>query len=62
MYVNHRPPPPPLGRHEITALRVRLPAANRQRLMGLLSQLLERQLINIATPGKEDGDESTPRQ
>ena len=56
-----RPPssPPPLGSYEITHLWVKLPAANRQRLMWLLSQLLERQLINPATPG-ENSHECVP--
>jgi hypothetical protein len=52
-------PPPPLGRHESTHVWVKLPAANRQRLMWLLSQLLERQLINPATPG-ENRQECAP--
>ncbi len=34
-----------------------LPPANRQRLLWLLSHLLERQLERSSTPGKEDGDE-----
>ena len=51
--------PPPLGSHEITHWWVRLPAVNRQRLMGLLSQLLERQLIGLETPG-EDSHEAVP--
>jgi hypothetical protein len=60
MYVNLCPPPPPLDRHEITSLWVRLPAVNRQYLMGRLSQLLERQLLNAATSEEEDGHESAP--
>jgi hypothetical protein len=36
---------------------MRLPAANRQRLLWLLSQLLEHQLRAAAAPG-EDSDES----
>ncbi len=59
MYVNFRPPPPPLDRNEITSLWVRLPAVNRQHLLGRLSQLLERQLLNAAT-SEEDGHESAP--
>jgi hypothetical protein len=59
MYVNLRPPPPPLERNEITSLWVRLPAVNRHYLMGRLSQLLERQLLNAAT-SEEDGHESAP--
>jgi hypothetical protein len=39
---------------------MRLPAANRQRLLWLLSQLLEHQLRAAAAPG-EDSDESAPR-
>jgi hypothetical protein len=34
-----------------------LPQANRQRLLWLLSHLLERQLEPGLTPSKEDGDE-----
>ena len=34
-----------------------LPQANRQRLLWLLSHLLERQLERSLAPGKEDGDE-----
>jgi hypothetical protein len=34
-----------------------LPQANRQRLLWLLSHLLERQLEPSLAPGKEDGDE-----
>jgi hypothetical protein len=34
-----------------------LPPANRQRLLWLLSHLLERQLEGSSAPGKEDGDE-----
>lgn len=34
-----------------------LPQANRQRLLWLLSHLLERQLGQSLAPGKEDGDE-----
>ena len=52
-------PPPPLGPSELIQLWRRLPAANRQRLLGLLSQLLEPQLSAAAAPG-EDSDESAP--
>ena len=57
-----RPPssPPPLGHSELIQLWMRLPAANRQRLLWLLSQLLEHQLSAAAAPG-EDSDESAPR-
>jgi hypothetical protein len=34
-----------------------LPQANRQRLLWLLSHLLERQLEGSSAPDKEDGDE-----
>ena len=34
-----------------------LPQANRQRLLWLLSHLLERQMERSSTPGKEDDDE-----
>ena len=34
-----------------------LPQANRQRLLWLLSHLLERQMEQSLAPGKEDGDE-----
>jgi hypothetical protein len=54
--------PPPLGHSEITSLRVRLPAVNRQRLMGRLSQLLERQLISDEPSGEEDSHESVPEK
>jgi hypothetical protein len=37
-------------------LWVQLPAANHRRLMGLLSQLVERQLLNANSKG-EDGHE-----
>jgi hypothetical protein len=60
MYVNPRSAPPPLDRNEITSLWVRLPAVHRQRLLGRLSQLLERQLIKGETSGEEDGHESAP--
>lgn len=60
MYVNPRPPPPPLDRKEVTSHWVRLPAVNRQRLMWRLSQLLERQLLKGETSGEENGHESAP--
>jgi hypothetical protein len=41
-------------------LWMRLPAANRQRLLWLLSQLLEHQLSAAAAQG-EGSDESAPR-
>jgi hypothetical protein len=40
---------------------MRLPAPNRQRLLWLLSQLLEHQLRAAAAQG-EDGDESASKQ
>ena len=55
-------PPPPLDRIEITSRWVRLPAVNRQRLMGRLSQLLERQLSSSAPSGEEDSHESVPEK
>ena len=48
--------PPTIDHSEVTHLWVRLPAANHRRLMGLLSQLVERQLINSEAQG-EDGHE-----
>lgn len=60
MYVNPCPPPPPLERYEITSLWVRLPAVNRQRLRGRLSQLRERQLINGDSSKEEDSHASPP--
>ena len=38
-----------------------LPPANRQRLLWLLSHLLERQLEQSLAPGKEDDDELDKR-
>jgi hypothetical protein len=52
--------PPSIGHSELIQLWLRLPAANRQRLLWLLSQLLEHQLSAAAAPG-EDSDESAPR-
>jgi hypothetical protein len=48
--------PPPDSRQAISFWED-LPQANRQRLLWLLSHLLERQLERSSTPGKEDGDE-----
>ena len=48
--------PPPNSRQAIS-LWEDLPQANRQRLLWLLSHLLERQLEQSSTPSKEDGDE-----
>ncbi len=48
--------PPPASRQAIS-LWEDLPPANRQRLLWLLSHLLERQLERSSAPGKEDGDE-----
>ena len=53
------PSPPSIGHSELIQLWMRLPAANRQRLLWLLSQLLEHQLSAAAAPG-EDRDESAP--
>ena len=62
MYASLCPPPPPLDRHEITSLWVRLPAVNRQRLLGRLSPLLERQLRTSEPAGEEDSHESVPEK
>ena len=48
--------PPPDSRQVISCWED-LPQANRQRLLWLLSHLLERQLEQSLAPGKEDGDE-----
>jgi hypothetical protein len=48
--------PPPDSRPAISPWGD-LPQANRQRLLWLLSHLLERQLEQSLAPGKEDGDE-----
>ena len=48
--------PPPDSRQPISRWED-LPQANRQRLLWLLSHLLERQLEHSLAPGKEDGDE-----
>jgi hypothetical protein len=56
----HTLPPPPVGHSELLVLWQRLPPANRQRLLWLLSQLLEHQLPASAVRG-EDGDESASR-
>jgi hypothetical protein len=48
--------PPPDSR-QATSLWEELPPTNRQRLLWLLSHLLERQLEWSSAPGKEDGDE-----
>src|SRR5437870_11606151 len=44
--------PPPLGPSELIQLWMRLPAPNRQRLLWLLSQLLEHQLSAAAAQGE----------
>jgi hypothetical protein len=57
---NRWPPtssPPPLSHGELIQVWRRLPAATRQRLLWLLSQLREHQLRAAAAPG-EDRDES----
>jgi hypothetical protein len=51
--------PPPIGYNELSQLWMRLPTANRQRLLWLLSQLLEHQLSAAGAQG-EDRDESAP--
>jgi hypothetical protein len=48
--------PPPDSRPAIGRW-AELPQANRQRLLWLLSHLLERQLEQSLEPSKEDGDE-----
>ena len=48
--------PPPDSRQVISQWSD-LPLVNRQRLLWLLSHLLERQLEQSLAPGKEDGDE-----
>ncbi len=48
--------PPPASR-QIISQWAGLPQANRQRLLWLLSHLLERQLERSSAPDKEDGDE-----
>ena len=52
MYVDLCPPPPPIGPSELIQLWMRLPAPNRQRLLWLLSQLLEHQLSAAAAQGE----------
>jgi hypothetical protein len=52
--------PPPIEPSGRIQLWMRLPAPNRQRLLWLLSQLLEHQL-SAAAAQEEDGDESAPR-
>jgi hypothetical protein len=59
MYVDLCPPPPSIGHSDLLQWWMRLPATNRQRLLWLLSQLLEHQL-SAAAQG-EDSDESAPR-
>ena len=49
-----------LGHSELIQLWMKLPDANRQRLLWLLSQLLEHQLSAVVAKG-EDSDESAPR-
>jgi hypothetical protein len=49
-------PPPPNSRQVIDRW-TNLPQINRQRLLGLLSHLLERQLEQRLAPSKEDSDE-----
>jgi hypothetical protein len=60
MYVDLCPPPPPIGPSELIPLWMRLPVPHRQRLLWLLSQLLEHQL-SAAAAQEEDSDESAPR-
>ena len=51
-------PPPSIGHSELIQLWMRLPATNRQRLLWLLSQLLEHQL-SAAAQGEDS--ESAPQ-
>src|SRR5438093_2854409 len=60
LYVDRCPPPPPIGPSELIQLWLRLPAPHRQRLLWLLSQLLEHQRSAAAAQG-EDSDASAPR-
>jgi hypothetical protein len=60
LYVNPHPSPPPVGHRKLLVLWERLPPANRQRLLWLLSQLLEHQLHASVAWG-EDDDESASR-
>ena len=46
------PPPPPRDHSDLTDLWARLPTANHHRLMGLLSQLVERQLTTSEAKGE----------
>lgn len=48
---------PPLNSRLVIGPWEDLPQANRQRLLWLLSHLLERQLQGSSAPDKEDGDE-----
>ena len=48
--------PPPIFKQAISQWE-NLPQVNRQRLLWLLSHLLERQLEGSSAPNKEDGDE-----
>jgi hypothetical protein len=48
--------PPPTSRQVISPWE-QLPQANRQRLLWLLSHLLERQLEQSLAPRRKDGDE-----
>jgi hypothetical protein len=60
MYVDRCRPPPSIGHSDFIQLWMRLPATNRQRLLWLLSQLLEHQVRAVAAQG-EDSDESASR-
>ena len=51
--------PPPIARSEIAQLWLRLPLANRHRLLWLLGQLLEHRLAESDTTW-EDGHECAP--
>lgn len=55
----HGSPPP--ASSQTSSRWEALPQANRQRLLWLLSHLLERQLERGRTPGKEDDDELDAR-
>lgn len=53
--IQHGSPPP--DSRQVISRWEDLPKANRQRLLWLLSHLLERQVERSSALGKEDGDE-----
>ncbi len=54
-HIQHRPPPP--NSRFVIDLWATLPQVNRELLLGLLSQLLERRLEPALLADKEDSDE-----